>query len=119
MAVFPQLKTSAVAQYPSHRVLTFSTRSVTFLDGAEQRFREYGVPVHRWVIALDRLDEAEMAALGEFFEAQQGEFGDFLFIDPWDGTEYSSCSIEGDCASEEYSARGRGRTVLVVRENRI
>ncbi len=119
MAAFPQLKTTAVAQYPSHRALTFSTRTVSFLDGTEQRFREYGSPIHRWIIQLDQLDESEMSALGEFFESQQGEFGDFSFIDPWDGAEYSSCSIEGDRAVEEHAARGRGRMVLVVRENRV
>lgn len=118
MAAFPQLKTGAVAQYPSHRSLTFSTRRTRFLDGSEQRFRDYPAPLHCWAIQLDQLDEAEVAAIQDFFVAQQGELGDFSFTDPWDGVEYPSCSIDSDRALREYLASGRGCTTLVVRENR-
>ena len=39
MASFPQLKTSAVAQYPARRTAIFRNQSVRFLDGREQRYR--------------------------------------------------------------------------------
>ena len=39
--MFPTLKTGAVMQYPGKRILQFSTDVVRFLDGTEQRYREY------------------------------------------------------------------------------
>ena len=118
MSTFPQLKTGAVGQYPAHRSLSYSTRVVQFLDSTEQRFRDYHAPVHRWIIPMDRLDEAETAAIEEFFASQQGQYGDFSFTDPWDGTEYPSCSLESDAAVLEQGRQGHGKTILIVRENR-
>jgi len=118
MAVFPQLKTGAVAQHPSCRSVSFSTRAVRFLDGTEQRFRDHGAPIHRWIIQMGQLDEGELAEIEQFFVAQRGQLGDFSFTDPWNGAEYPSCSLESDLASLKYLGRGHGRTMLVVRENR-
>ncbi len=118
MSDFPLLKTGAVLQYPARKELAFSTRVLRFLDGSEQRFREYGAPLRRWVIQLDLLDEAELSALERFFQTQQGALGDFSFTDPWDGTEYESCSIADDACAWEYVREGRGRTMLVIKENR-
>ena len=118
MSDFPQLKSGAVAQYPAQRTLSYSTRIMRFLDGSEQRFRDYGVPVRRWVIRLDLLDESEMEAVERFLATQQGKLSDFSFDDPWTGSEHASCSLDGDTAVLEYLREGRGRTTLVVRENR-
>jgi hypothetical protein len=118
MGNFPLLKTGAVAQYPITRIIRFSTDVVRFLDGTEQRFREYSSPIRKWVIRLDLLDEEEMSKMEEFFLSEQGRSGDFSFTDPWDGTEYPSCSLDSDTVDLGFRGPARGRTTLVISENR-
>lgn len=118
MADFPVLKTGAVAQYPLTRALGYSTRVLRFVDGSEQRFREYPRALRRWVIRLDLLDEEEMSRVEEFFVSQQGKLGSFSFTDPWDGTQYPNCSLERDEILLRFGAVMRGEATVVVRENR-
>jgi hypothetical protein len=118
MASLPQLKTSAVAQYPARRRLAFRNQIVRFLDGREQRYRDSAGATRRWEIRLEQLDEGELAALEEFFAAQQGELGDFEFTDPWDGESYASCSFASDCVELVSIGELRGATRLVIQENR-
>jgi len=112
------LKTGVVAQYPSDRERRFSTRVFRFLDGSEQRFAGFGAPLRRWIIRLDLLDEAELVNLEQFFEDQGGRAGTFSFTDPWDGVVYASCSFDADEIAVEYRGDARGRTSVVVKENR-
>jgi len=116
--MFPTLKTGAVMQYPADRKIRFNTQVLRFLDGTEQRFREYASRLHRWTIRLDLLDEAELATLDQFFVTNQGQFGSFSFTDPWDGTIYPNCSLEGDTFAFQLRGEMRGTTQLVVCENR-
>jgi hypothetical protein len=118
MATFPQLKTSAVAQYPATKALRFQNQTLRFLDGTEQRYRDSAGPLHQWVINLSELDESEMAAFEQFFEDNQGRLGSFAFTDPWDGTQYANCSLASD--EMELSSLGEmsGKTSLTVIENR-
>ncbi len=118
MSDFPTLKTSAVLQYPGQKAARFSTQVVRFVDGSEQRYRDYQGRLHRWMIRLDLLDEGEMHLLREFFRAESGAVGTFTFTDPWDGTKYQNCSLEGDEMVEELSDEMKGKTALTVRENR-
>ena len=118
MASFPKLKTGAVMQYPAPRELRFATEVVRFLDGAEQRYREYRGLVRRWTVQLELLDETELAALEIFFVETQGGFGSFAFTDPWDGREYAGCSIDQESLELALNGEMRGGTVLAIRENR-
>jgi hypothetical protein len=118
MSAFPSLKTGAVLQYPATRGIQHSTCVLRFVDGSEQRFREYPTPMRKWAIRLDLLDEGEMARLEEFFQSQQGRLGNFSFTDPWDNSVHSNCSLESDSLALNYQDIMRGRTALVVRENR-
>lgn len=118
MTTFPKLKTNAVMQYPAARGLQFATEVVRFVDGSEQRYRNFGAPLRRWTIRLDLLDETELARLDEFFTEMQGSFGTFLFMDPRDGREYPGCSLEQESLEIALNGEMRGRTELVVRENR-
>src|SRR5579864_7199053 len=93
MPNFPTLKTGAVMQYPAKATTRYFTQVLQFVDGTEQRYREYRAPIHEWVIALDLLDEEEMDALDEFFTSQQGQFENFVFVDPKDDTTYPDCSL--------------------------
>ena len=118
MATFPVLKTNAVAQYPANRMVRFQNQTLRFVDGTEQRYRDSAGPLHRWEIRLDLIDEAEAAALDEFFAANQGTFGTFEFTDPWDGHLYQNCSLEADEMELTSMAEMQVRTNLTVVENR-
>jgi hypothetical protein len=118
MNEFPRLKTGAVAQYPSQRTTRFSTGVMRFVDGSEQRYREFSGPLRRWTIQLATLDEEEMEAMEDFFLAEQGGYGTFHFVDPWDGTEYANCSLENPDAFFDFTGIHDGRTRLIVRQNR-
>jgi Conserved hypothetical protein 2217 (DUF2460) len=118
MAMFPILKTKAVAQYPAGKAISFQNQVLRFVDGMEQRYRDSAGPLHRWVIALSELDESEMAAVEIFFAANQGRFGNFAFTDPWDGTQYPNCSLQADELAMNLAGEMRGKTSLTVVENR-
>ena len=118
MATFPTLKTGAVAQYPAPRRLRFRNQVLRFLDGSEQRYRGSAGALREWTIRLELLDDSELAALRDFFEAQKGQFGSFTFVDPRDNTAYADCSFSDDRMSIELAAESRGGATLVIRENR-
>jgi hypothetical protein len=118
MATFPRLKTNAVAQYPAKRVQRFQNQTLRFVDGTEQRYRDSAGPLHRWEISLRQLDEGEMAEVERFFEGNQGAFGSFTFIDPWDGLVYENCSLETDGLDLTTTAEMSGDTRVRVVENR-
>ena len=119
MASFPSLKTGAVAQYGSDRVVPFSTQVFRFVDGSEQRFPAYPAALHRWVIRLELLDEAELSALGDFFVSVGGRAGSFAFTDPWDGTVYGSCRFDADELGLGFGDFARGSGVVTVSEVRV
>jgi phage-related protein len=118
MSNFPTLKTGATLQYPAQRATEFSTDVVRFVDGSEQRFRGYATSLRRWVIQLNLLDETELHTLREFFVTQSGAAQSFSFTDPWDGTVFPNCSLDGDDMTEELSSAEQGKTMLTVVENR-
>lgn len=118
MTTFPALKTAAVAQYPATRYTQFRNQTLRFLDGTEQRYRDSSSPLHRWGIQLSELDESEIAAVEEFFTTNQGQFGTFVFIDPWDRHEYKNCSLMGESIDVRALAEMHGSTTLIVVENR-
>jgi len=118
MSDFPLLKTGVVLQYPAQRGTRFATQVVRFVDGSEQRFRDYARPLHRWQVRLDLLDEAEAHLVREFFRSEAGAAEGFNFTDPWDGTKYTNCSFEKDELFEEMLDEMKGRVSIGIRENR-
>lgn len=118
MAIFPKLKTSAVAQYPATKGLIFQNTVLRFVDGIEQRYRDSAGPLHRWEIRLNELDEWEIAAIDGFFWSNQGRLGSFSFTDPWDGTTYTNCSLASDEMDLTSLGEMSGKTALTVIENR-
>lgn len=118
MSDFPILKTGAVLQYPAAQTLAFSTHVMRFVDGSEQRCPLFGSPIRKWGIRLDLLDEQELRRMELFFDEQQGQTQDFSFTDPWSGTVYPSCHVEGGEIALEYLQEGQGRTELIIQENR-
>lgn len=96
MANFPKLKTGAVAQYPSSRLLEFSTEVRRFLDSSEQRCRDRTGVRRRWRLDLTQLDESELASVRRFVEEQRGAFATFDFEDPFSGSTVANCRLAGD-----------------------
>jgi len=94
MSAFPVLKTGAVAQYPLERSVRFPVQAVRFLNGSQQIYQLSAGGLRRWAIRLELLDEAEVAALISFSEAQQGS--EFAFTDPVTGDVVNKCVIGGD-----------------------
>src|SRR5690242_17882686 len=111
MANFPRLKTNAVMQYPAKRDFRYDNTVLRFVDGSQQCYREAKDALRIWRIQLDLLDEAEVASLQAFFVANQGRFGSFSFLDPWDDTEYPDCSLDQDRFEFTLSGEMRAKTV--------
>jgi hypothetical protein len=117
MSSFPVLKTGAVIQYPANRALEYATDVIQFIDGGEQRFRGFDQPYRSWAIRLDALDETELQKTRAFV-LDNGTTGLFSFTDPWDGTVYPSCRIDGTGLRDLLSGPGLAATDLVIREVR-
>ena len=118
MATFPRLKTGAVTQYPAATSVGFQNQVLQFVDGSEQRYRDARGPLRQWAVNLELLDEGEMAALDQFFLALEGAYGTFSFTDPDDSVEYATCSLATDQMAMEFQGEARGRTQMVIREER-
>ena len=118
MITFPVLRSGVVAQYPAQRSVARTTWIGRFLDGSEQRFRNHPSPLHRWVVHLSLLTEAEAVAIREFLDNVNGRFEAFTFVDPWDAVSYANCSLDTDTTAIEWFGENNARTTLVIRENR-
>lgn len=115
MPEFPKLKTEAVAQYPLGRETRAGTKVVEFLDGGSQRFAAQRMR-RRWVVRLAQLDEGEAARMAAFAWQYLSTLEAFSFTDPWDGTMYAQCVLEGDTAVVRAAAAGQCSIELVVAE---
>lgn len=116
MGRFPRLKTNAIAQYPAGAGSTRSTEVLRFVDGTEQRFRQWRGARRHWVVRLDLLDEAEVEEIRRFFEAQSGRFGRFTFVDPWTDEEFENCAFGSDSFEIDFRAENRAAATLVIVE---
>ena len=113
---FPTLRTGAVIQYPASRVTQFSSDIVQFLDGTEQRFCIFPKPYRAWIVKLANLDETELQSIRNFIQDMNGAVGIFTFTDPWDGTTYPNCSLQGTEWTDSIAGPVQCTTSLTVRE---
>jgi hypothetical protein len=90
-----------------------------FVDGSEQRYRDYPSALREWTVDLSLLDEAELESVADFVRAMQGRGGTFVYTDPISGVEYANCSLAADDNECTFEGELRGRTRLRVRQNRI
>jgi hypothetical protein len=112
---FPTLRTGAVVQYPSSRELRFRTEVSRFVDGSEQRFRQFASGHVRWIVRLDLLTDAELQAVADFHLTHRGRAAVFSFTDPWTGTEYPTCCFESDDLEAEAVSESQNKTEFVIR----
>jgi len=117
MATFPKLKTGVATQYPAARKLRYQNQALRFLDGTEQRYCDCAGPLRQWQIPLNQLDETEISAVVQFFSDNQGAFGSFSFVDPWDGSEYPNCSLQSDALVTTAAGEMDNLTILTVVQN--
>lgn len=117
-AIFPRLNTGAVTQYPATKSTQYSSFVVRFLDGSDQRYRQYTPALMRWSVKLELLDESETRALEQFFLSQEGQFGSFCFTDPWTQTVYSNCSFDQGTLAYQLDGEARCTMSLAVVQNR-
>jgi hypothetical protein len=116
MATLPPLKSGRVVQYPVSCTIEQRIDTIGFLDGSEQR-SAITRPLRRWRVALQLLDEEELASLTSFVVEQKGRAGSFEFTDPSDGVTYPRCSFGGDEWTATLIAEGRLSTELTIWEN--
>ena len=114
---FPRLKTNAIAQYPALREVVHASRVLRFVDGGEQRWREWAASRRRWLVQLTELDEGELVTLRDFFAGQQGEAGTFSFTDPWDEAVYPNCSFANGEEVSQWLGEGLGEVRLMIEED--
>ncbi|GEM_PF-568054 len=115
---FPTLRTGAVAQYPLTRAASIPVESYTFLNFARQAYRDAVAPKRTWTVALNELDSGEITTLKAFFEQQQGQYGVFTFIDPWDQTTHTNCSFSNDVFDHsQKNAETLNNTSLTIYEH--
>ena len=116
MPTFPTLSTGAVAQYPLSRATGYAVETVRFLDGSQQRCLTRGRKLRRWLIALDQLSESELQQIEQFFDAAQGNFSLFTFVDPFTGESVSNCRLSAGTLKTLYAAQGNGSTAVWIEE---
>jgi phage-related protein len=96
----------------------FRTEIVEFAAGDEQRYRQWGGPGKSWRILLDRLDDAELAAIDEFVTEHAGTAATFTFTDPHDSMEHAECELGQEELWMDFYGWNQGRTEIVIRQRR-
>ena len=116
MATFPLLSTGAVAQYPLSRGTSYDVDIVHFLDGSQQRCLVRGRKLRRWLLNLAQLNEAELAAVEQFFDEAQGNTQLFTFIDPLSNESVPNCRISNPSLTTQYTGVGNGSASVWIEE---
>src|SRR5580698_9646948 len=82
MLVYPQLPTSALAQFPVHTRYQARTLVNTAADGTVVKLADSGAAKVEWQLKYAGLSDVELAALLLFFAAAEGTLNNFTFVDP-------------------------------------
>jgi hypothetical protein len=82
MAVFPQLTTGALAQFPVRKSNRLRTVVNTMADGSVVKLADPAGALTDWQLQYSNLSDTEAAALQQFFLSMQGSLTVFTFLDP-------------------------------------
>ena len=102
MAIFPELSTGAITQYPLGITSGQESQLIRFLDGTDQRYSLRARALRQWRIQLTLLNENETRALEMFFADQLGSYSVFSFPDPYSGALVPNCRFGEDALQSDY-----------------
>ena len=117
MAIFPQLNTGAVMQYPATMATALPVRVARFLDGSDQRWLAGPKPLRQWLVQLRDVTESELVAIQQFFQSQQGDYSPFVFPDPFSGAPVPNCRFRDPHLISSYLATDIGASSFWVVES--
>jgi len=82
MAVYPQLVTGALSQFPIVKRRRLRTVVNTTPDGRTVKLADAVAEVDEWQLEYAALSDAELGLLEQFFTAMEGSLNSFTFVDP-------------------------------------
>jgi hypothetical protein len=82
MAVFPQLTSGALAQFPVRKSNQLRTVVNTMADGSVVKLADPAGAITEWQLQYSNLSDAEAAAMQQFFLSMEGSLNVFTFLDP-------------------------------------
>ena len=82
MAVFPQLTTGALAQFPVRKSYRLRTVVNTMADSSVVKLADPAGAIAEWQLQYSNLSDTEAAALQQFFLSMEGSLNVFTFLDP-------------------------------------
>lgn len=82
MAVYPQLGSGALGQFPVRKRRRLRTVVNRAADGRTVRLADPAAEITEWRLEYTELNEEEAAALREFFAECEGTLRGFTFVDP-------------------------------------
>lgn len=84
MNFFPQLRTSAVTQYPGEATVSRRTVTNELADGRQVQWSDTDASEILWDCRFEDLDDQEWAALRALFQTVEGRLGSFTFFNPFE-----------------------------------
>jgi hypothetical protein len=97
MAIYPQLASGALAQFPIVRRQRTRTAANLLADGTEIKANDRGAEITEWQLTYQGLSDEEAGALARFFREMEGSLKGFTFLDP--GANLLSASDRLDLAA--------------------
>jgi hypothetical protein len=82
MAVYPQLSSGALSQFPMLRRRRTRTICNAAADGSWVKLGDPGAASMEWQLEYCGLSDTEIGALQQFFRAAEGSLNGFTFLDP-------------------------------------
>lgn len=82
MALFPQVASGAVTQFPTRSALRYLTRVNTLADGAEYKYADQASALGGFEVSFEQLLGSDIDVLIAFFNARYGTYQRFTFLDP-------------------------------------
>jgi hypothetical protein len=82
MAVYPQLVTGALSQFPIVKQRRARTVVNSAADGSSIKLADAAGGNLEWQLQYNALADSELAALQQFFTAMEGSLNAFTFVDP-------------------------------------
>jgi hypothetical protein len=82
MAIFPQLATGALAQFPIKKRNRVRTVVNALADGSIVKLADPAGAITEWQLQYSNLSDVEAAALEQFYLSMEGSLNVFTFLDP-------------------------------------